>query len=141
MAKYLHIYRDLISFLDEPGERSVGGSTRGPTSVRRVAHSRGGVGSAGSTARARRATNVHNANGGGLSGAGSATIPAMPPSALSTLSPSALAGTGRDLSSVDPIAELLQQVLQYEIRKGHPSSPLSYISDFLSVSLIVRFWY
>ena len=114
---YFHIYRDLISFLDEPGERSVGGSSRGPTSVRRVAHSRGGVGSAGSTARARRATNVHNANGGGLSGAGSATIPAMPPSALSTLSPSALAGTGRDLSSVDPIAELLQQVLQYEIRK------------------------
>jgi len=104
--------RDLISFLDEPGERS-GGSGRGPTSVRRVPHSQGGVGSARSAARARRATNVHNANGGGLSGSGSggtATIPAMPPSALSTLSPSALASTGRDLSSADPIAELLSQL-------------------------------
>ena len=96
--------------MDEPGERT-GGSGRGPTSVRRVPHSQGGVGSARSAARARRATNVHNANGGGLSGSGgTATIPAMPPSALSTLSPSALASTGRDLSSADPIAELLSQV-------------------------------
>ena len=110
-------FRDLISFLDEPGERS-GGSGRGPTSVRRVPHSQG-VGSARSAARARRATNVHNANGGGLSGTGSggtATIPAMPPSALTTLSPSALASTGRDLSSADPIAELLSQVrFKYQI--------------------------
>ena len=59
---------------------------------------------------------MHNANGGGLSGSGSggtATIPAMPPSALSTLSPSALASTGRDLSSADPIAELLSQVRMF----------------------------
>ena len=133
-------FRDLISFLDEPGERS-GGSGRGPTSVRRVPHSQG-VGSARSAARARRATNVHNANGGGLSGTGSggsATIPAMPPSALSTLSPSALATTGRELSSADPIAELLSQVLIYLICAVKYGTLIARLIGYLSLTLTLFF--
>jgi len=96
--------RDLISFLDSPGQGSssggghAGGSISRPLGVRRMPHtSRGGA------ARARRAANVH-ANASNAGHGGSALSSALSPSAAA-----AAAAAARD-SSVDPIAELLSQL-------------------------------
>jgi len=100
--------RDLISFLDEPGGMHRQGA------VRRIAHGRGGL-SSHRTRRHNNPASSSSASGAAQSGSGSGG-----PSALSTLSPSAV--SARD--AVDPIAELLSQLSGVRRVAGSSSSQL-----------------